>query len=140
MEIVEAEEISAVDRGIEHIVEYLITGVEPELPVENALRAMKLIFGAYKSARLRARIDIDDNPYRRGSNRASSSLGRRKTESGFVPIREYSIRYGGNHKSETVIDSELTVITILSPILLESWHKLTSLSTASANWMLRWGW
>lgn len=65
-ETVEVEEINAIARGIEHIVECLTTGADSELSAEKALRAMELIFGAYESVRSRTRVDlplsIDDNP------------------------------------------------------------------------------
>lgn len=65
-ESIEIPEVNAIARGIEHVVECLDTGEEPELGANNALRAMKIIFGAYESVRSRRRVEfpleIDDNP------------------------------------------------------------------------------
>lgn len=55
-----------VDRAIAENVRCLDAGETPELNAENALNATELIFGAWESARRRARVefplDISDNP------------------------------------------------------------------------------
>ncbi len=55
-----------IDSGIEHIVECLENGHEPELSAKNALNSTEIIFGIWESSRRRGRVDfpleIDDNP------------------------------------------------------------------------------
>ena len=55
-------------RAIADVIDGLESDEAPELSGENALRATKLIFGAWESARRRGRVDfpleIDDNPLR----------------------------------------------------------------------------
>ena len=59
-------DVEYIHRGIQHIVETLGTDYEPELCARNALSATEIIFGAWESARRRARVEfpleIDDNP------------------------------------------------------------------------------
>lgn len=56
----------AFDRAIEHIVDCLNSGSEPQLSAEKTLRTMEMIFGAYESVRSRRRVefplDVSDNP------------------------------------------------------------------------------
>jgi predicted dehydrogenase len=63
---IEEPELRPITRGIQHVVECLDTGEEPELGAANALRAMEIIFGAYESVRTRGRVefplDVEDNP------------------------------------------------------------------------------
>ena len=57
---------SHVERAVRSVIEGVRTGQEPELSWRNAIRSTRLIFGAWESARRRARVDfpleIDDNP------------------------------------------------------------------------------
>ena len=57
---------NCVKRGVLDLIEALKTGREPELAARKALQATELIFAAYESARLRARVDlpltIEDSP------------------------------------------------------------------------------
>jgi predicted dehydrogenase len=60
------ERTAAVPPAIDHVVECLRDGVEPELSARRALSVTEIIFAAWESSRRRARVDlplrIDDNP------------------------------------------------------------------------------
>ena len=62
---IDVPEVNAIARGIEHLLECLDTGEEPELGAKNSLRAMEVIFGAYESVRSHRRVefplDAEDN-------------------------------------------------------------------------------
>ncbi|AWB27819.1 Gfo/Idh/MocA family protein [Halococcoides cellulosivorans] len=57
---------AAIERALRNVVETLSTDTPSPLGVENALRATKLVFGTYESARRTERVtfplQIDDNP------------------------------------------------------------------------------
>lgn len=57
---------SAVPPAIDHVVECLRDGVEPEISARRALAVTEIIFAAWESSRERGRVDlpltIDDNP------------------------------------------------------------------------------
>jgi predicted dehydrogenase len=60
------ENSSAVPPAIDHVVECLNDGTEPEISARNALAVTEIIFAAWESSRRRGRVDlpldIDDNP------------------------------------------------------------------------------
>lgn len=64
-EAIDVPEVNAIAHGIEHVLDCLETGEEPELGADNALRAMELIFAAYESVRSHRRVefplDAEDN-------------------------------------------------------------------------------
>jgi len=63
---VEGTDASAIELAIEHVVDCLEAGTEPELSARHALSTTEVIFAAYESARKRGRVDlplrIEDNP------------------------------------------------------------------------------
>ena len=54
----QVEEEFAIKHGIDHICSYIESGEQPVLSAEHALRATEIMFGAYESARQRARISL----------------------------------------------------------------------------------
>ncbi|WP_242695534.1 Gfo/Idh/MocA family protein [Halomontanus rarus] len=64
--IEEGEWTEPIGDAIEHVVDCLETGAEPELSARKALNTTEIIFGIWESARRRGRVDcpleIDDNP------------------------------------------------------------------------------
>ena len=60
------ENSSAVPPAIDHVVECLNDGTEPEISARHALAVTEIIFAAWESSRRRGRVDlpldIDDNP------------------------------------------------------------------------------
>ena len=57
----------AIGAGIADLLRCLVTGEEPELSVNKAIRTTELIFASYESSRRRARVDlplqIEDSPF-----------------------------------------------------------------------------
>ena len=72
-------------RAIEHVIESLDTGTEPELSAAHALRATEIIFGVWESARRRGRVDlpldIEDNPLEAMVESGALTPGPKKEES-----------------------------------------------------------
>ena len=65
-ETLDVEVAPLLDRAIEHVIESLDSGAEPELAAANSLRTSEIIFGVWESARRRGRVEfplnVEDNP------------------------------------------------------------------------------